>query len=117
MTIGKRIKEIRESAGMNQRDFASSIKIGQSTLAMFENGQRVPKDIHIEQICSKYRINPEWLCTGQGDPKKEEDIDFGKICAEIGEKDPKAKEAIEKYYELSPEDKALWWKFMEKLMR
>lgn len=60
-TIGERIKEIRKDSGKNQRDFASSIKIGQSTLAMFENGQREPKDIHIEQICLKYGINEDWL--------------------------------------------------------
>lgn len=60
-TIGERIKIIRKNSGKNQRDFASSIKIGQSTLAMFENGQREPKDIHIEQICLKYGINEEWL--------------------------------------------------------
>lgn len=60
-TIGERIKEIRKDSGKSQRDFASSIKIGQSTLAMFENGQREPKDIHIEQICLKYGISEDWL--------------------------------------------------------
>lgn len=66
--IGHRIKKVRELFGKNQRDFASSIKIGQSTLAMFENGQREPKEIHIEQICVKYGINKDWLQTGQGEP-------------------------------------------------
>ena len=60
-SIGERIKEIRKDNGKSQRAFASSIKIGQSTLAMFENGQREPKDIHIEQICLKYGINENWL--------------------------------------------------------
>lgn len=60
-TIGERIKDIRKKSGKSQRDFASSIKIGQSTLAMFENGQREPKDIHIEQICLKYGVNEDWL--------------------------------------------------------
>lgn len=67
--IGKRIKEVREMFGKNQRDFASSIKIGQSTLAMFETGQREPKEIHIEQICNKYEINSEWLLTGKGEKR------------------------------------------------
>ncbi len=67
MTIGDRIKKIRESIGESQRDFASSIKISQPALAMFENGQREAKDIHIEQICSKYGINESWLRTGEGD--------------------------------------------------
>lgn len=67
MTIGDRIRAIREEFNKNQRDFASSIKIGQSTLAMFENGQREPKDIHIEQICLKYGVREEWLRNGNGE--------------------------------------------------
>ncbi len=117
MTIGERIKKIRTSAGKNQRDFASSIKIGQSTLAMFENGQRVPKDIHIEQICIKYGVNEEWLRTGEGDPKKDTSIEFGDTCGEIGINDPKAKEAIMKYFKLSPADKELFWNFVERFIK
>lgn len=67
MTIGERIKTVRESAGKNQRDFASSIKISQPALAMFENGQREVKEIHIEQISMKYGISKEWLRTGEGE--------------------------------------------------
>lgn len=68
MTIGDRIKIVRETSGKNQRDFASSIKISQPALAMFENGQREPKDIHIEQICMKYDVSDDWLRTGNGEP-------------------------------------------------
>ncbi len=72
MTIGDRIKIVRELEEKNQRDFASSIKISQPTLAMFENGQRDPKDIHIEQICLKYGISEKWLRTGEGEMKIED---------------------------------------------
>lgn len=66
MEIGDRIKLVRDEVGLNQRDFALSIKIGQSTLAMFERGKRMPKDIHIEQICAKYNIDKDWIKTGEG---------------------------------------------------
>ena len=72
LTIGNRIKQVRDLEGKNQRDFASSIKIGQSTLAMFENGQREPKDIHIEQIHLKYGISEKWLRNGEGEMKIED---------------------------------------------
>ena len=67
MSIGSRIKKVRECEGQTQKEFADSIKIGQSTLAMFENGQREPKDIHIEQISSKYGVRSDWLLTGEGE--------------------------------------------------
>lgn len=71
MTIGDRIKLVRETVGKNQRDFASSIKISQPALAMFENGQREVKEIHIEQISMKYNISKDWLRTGKGEMKIE----------------------------------------------
>lgn len=67
MTIGGRIKKIRETLGYNQRDFSQSIKIGQSTLAMLENGKREVNDRHIMLICTVYNINENWLRDGNGD--------------------------------------------------
>lgn len=118
MTIGDRIKKVRESQEKSQRAFASSIKIGQSTLAMFENGQREPKDIHIEQICSKYRICEEWLRTGNGEMYQYADTDdYSEISTLIGEKDPKAKQAIINYWKLSEDDKKLFWQFVNKFLK
>ena len=45
------------------------------------------------------------------------DKDFSSICAEIGTEDSKAKEAIMKYYQLSSEDKELFWKFIERFAK
>lgn len=117
MTIGDRIKKVRESVDKNQRDFASSIKIGQSTLAMFENGQREPKEIHIEQICSKYDINDDWLRDGVGEMKKPINTEYEVITTQIGEKDPKAKQAIINYWKLSDEDKELFLNFMNRFIK
>ena len=64
--INKRIREIRDSFHLNQRDFAKQIDVGSSTLAMFETGARIPKDIHINRICSEFNINKNWLKTGEG---------------------------------------------------
>lgn len=83
MTIGERIKSIRELSGKNQRDFAASIKISQPTLAMFENGQREPKDIHIEQICIKHGINEEWLRTGEGKMSREVEDDVAEAVSDL----------------------------------
>lgn len=62
----ERIQKIRKHFGMNQRDFAKRIDIGQSTLAMFETGDRTPRDIHINRICSEFGVNEQWLRTGEG---------------------------------------------------
>lgn len=62
-----RLKELRDSLDLNQREFSKKINISQSTLAMLENGQRVLRDIHISQICNEFNVNEEWLRNGVGE--------------------------------------------------
>ncbi|MCC0653676.1 helix-turn-helix domain-containing protein [Clostridioides sp. ES-S-0001-03] len=65
--INERIKLLRKELNLNQRDFSKKIKVGHATLAMFETGQRTPKDIHISQICQAFNVNEKWLRQGIGD--------------------------------------------------
>lgn len=64
--MNERIQKIRKQLGLSQREFAKKIDIGASTLAMFETGDRKPKVIHINRICSEFGINEVWLRTGEG---------------------------------------------------
>lgn len=106
MTIGDRIRIVREYFKLNQRSFASSIKIGQSTLAMFENNQREVRDIHIDLICSKYGINEEWLRTGNGDMVLLKEDNLTALLAKIDiEEDDFIKDLIEVYMELDDTSK------------
>lgn len=109
MGIGDRIKVIRERKNLNQRDFASSIKISQPALAMFENGQRELKDIHIEQICSKYNVNETWLRTGEGEMflKLQTNSLVASAAQLLGKKDPLLETFLETYSTLSPESREI----------
>ena len=64
--MNERIQSLRKELGLSQRDFAKKIDIGASTLAMFETGDRKPKDIHIKRICTEFGVNEVWLRTGEG---------------------------------------------------
>lgn len=82
--ISDRIRELRTALKLNQREFSQRAKIGHSTLAMFETGQRVPKDIHISQICQTFNANEEWLRTGNGEMfNRDEDADIAKLAREF----------------------------------
>lgn len=63
----ERLREIRTYKKFNQAEFAKSLGIGQSTLAMLEVGKREILDRHIKTICSIYNVNENWLRTGEGD--------------------------------------------------
>lgn len=43
-TIGRRIKEIRHEKGLTQAQFADLLGISTSTVAMYEVGERMPRD-------------------------------------------------------------------------
>lgn len=52
---------------LSQAEFAKSLGIGQSTLAMLEVGKRDILDRHIKTICSIYNVDEKWLRTGEGE--------------------------------------------------
>lgn len=113
----EQIIQIRKEFGLNQEEFAKKLGLSRNFINQVENGKKNFSDRTIADICREFKINEDWIRTGEGNPKRETDIEFGQMCADIGINDPRAREAIEKYYELSPEDKELWWKFMERFIK
>lgn len=57
-----RLREIRESSGLDQKQFAELFSIEQSTYNRYENGgiKKMPYDF-IDAICEKFGINPAWV--------------------------------------------------------
>lgn len=78
MTLGERFVFIRKSQSpkMNQTDFAKSLGMSRPAYAMYEIDRVTPSDSIIELVCMKYKVNPEWLRNGEGDPwdKREGDL-------------------------------------------
>lgn len=57
-----RIKELRESFGMTQKDFSKYIGVKQQTLSGYERGlMKPPLDI-ITEIAKKCSVSIDWLC-------------------------------------------------------
>lgn len=83
--INDRLKQIRCEKGMNQKDFAKLLGIGQSTLAMMEVGKRNISERHLKTICSICNINEQWLRTGKGEMLVQSDDSFlTELCKEYG---------------------------------
>lgn len=58
---GKRIRELRESLGMNQGEFAKALSIPQPTLSSYERERTQPTFEMIKHICSLYNVDSDWL--------------------------------------------------------
>lgn len=115
--MNDRIKRIRKEAGLTQQAFANRIGIARGNISAYEVGKNAPSDAVISLICREFNVNEHWLRFGDGEMMQTLDMDFEKICTELGVRDEKAKEAIIKYYALSEDDKKLWWQFMERFMQ
>lgn len=113
IALEERLKKLRNSLGLNQKDFARSLSLGQSTWAMIEVGKRELNDRHVKLICNIYNVNESWLRTGEGGDENMFKKDFledeyTRYAAEIGNgASENIKAAIIKYGRLSPENKKI----------
>ena len=74
-TIGERIKAVRNARKYTQLAFAEQLGLKRNTVGGYEIGTVVPSDRTISDICSKFRIDENWLRTGEGDMKAAVDDD------------------------------------------
>lgn len=116
--VCERLKEVRTSLKMKQGDFAKEIKTTQGHVSDIENKRKGVSDRVIEIICLKYGVREDWFRFGEGEMYESTDTDdYSEISTLIGEKDPKAKQAIIDYWKLSDSDKELFWKFAERFLK
>jgi transcriptional regulator with XRE-family HTH domain len=66
-TIYERIKEIRTTLGLSQREFAKRIYITQSFYGDIELGKKNINDRIIQLISTQFNVNKEWIKTGEGE--------------------------------------------------
>ena len=66
-TVHERIKEIRLSLGISQREFSKKIFITQSFYGDIELGKKKTNERIIQLISTQFNINKDWIMTGKGD--------------------------------------------------
>ena len=99
--MNSRIKQIRESFHLNQTEFGARIGLKQSSITGYESGNRKPNNAVIKAICNEFQINEEWLKSGIGPMKKEDDSkEFDLIIRPYSD-------------DLSSEDKMLITKYLQ----
>lgn len=63
----ERIKKLRKALDLTQTEFANRIGSVQNTITGYETGRRIPSNQVIALICREFRVNEEWLRTGNGE--------------------------------------------------
>ena len=114
MELKDRIKSIRKENKLTQVEFGKSIGVKGNTITNYETGLRNPTD---------YKINEEWLRTGEGEKywKLSEDEEIAGIVSDLLE-DGKNNalytvllEIVKTYNELSPASQKVLMEAAEKL--
>lgn len=116
-TINERIKYIRKDLKMSQKDFGEKIGLKPNSLSDIETEKNSVTEQTLKAVCLEFNVSEQWLRKGKGEIYKfVQTDDYSEIATIIGEKDPKAKQAIIDYWKLSESDKELFWKFMKRFM-
>lgn len=62
-----RIKALRKSLCLTQKDFGFRLGIQANTVTSYETGVRTPNNSMILAICREFNVNETWLRTGEGE--------------------------------------------------
>ena len=64
--MNDRIRTLRKTLGLNQREFAARIGLKQSAVSYLEKSGSTVTDQNIKAICAQFGVDENWLRTGQG---------------------------------------------------
>lgn len=62
--IGNRIRQLRQEAGMTQKELAEQLGISPSAVGMYEQGRREPPGEVLIQLCRLFHVSSDWLLSG-----------------------------------------------------
>lgn len=62
-----RIKAIRKALGLSQRKFGEGLGVSRDVIGNIEYGRVPPKELFLLHLCQQYRVNRDWLRTGEGE--------------------------------------------------
>ena len=66
LQMNNRIRELRKTLGLRQREFAERIGLKQNAISYMEKNGSTVTEQNIKSICSQFNVNEHWLCTGLG---------------------------------------------------
>lgn len=67
MSVGSRIKELRNSLDLTQQKFADRLGIQRGIIGKYEVDVSAPSDAVISLICREFNVREAWLRDGTGD--------------------------------------------------
>ena len=67
MTVGERVRVIRKERKLTQEEFGKALSLSSASISQIESGVIRLTERTARSICKEYKINHEWLMTGEGE--------------------------------------------------
>ena len=104
LSIGSKIKQLRESKGKTQTDLAKLLGISDKAVSAWGNGRRQPRMKYLLAMSRYYGVTPSWFIDGDG----HEDSRCSVLQIADGlQKIEQEEETIEKYRQLPEKYKSV----------
>lgn len=68
MSIGQRIQQARESAGLNQSELAAALGVKPQSVQHWEADRNAPRPSRVVELAKRLQVSVEWLQFGTGRP-------------------------------------------------
>lgn len=98
-----RLKDLRESLGLKQKDFAAELGLAQTTYSGYESGAREPHTDFWVQVSTQYGVTIDWLLGAADDPHKSRFETPSRLERRFAELDEHGKRLVETVMDLEAE--------------
>ncbi len=105
--MNSRLKELRIELGLTLEEFGKKVGVTRSAIGRIEKGDRALTEQMILLICREFRVNYFWLTEGKGEMFTGTPETIVDEIAEDYHLDDLDRKIIEKYLDLSPENRAV----------
>lgn len=102
-----RIKKLRKILDLTQSEFAARIGSTQNNIANYETGRRSPSAAALNNICKEFKVNEEWLRTGNGEMFKAAPSDALDFLSDTYHLTHSDYILIEKFVNMKPESRQI----------
>ena len=107
-----RIKELRKTLDLSQKDFALRLGVTDVAISRIERGERSLTEQMAKSICREYKVNYPWLINGTGEIFSNLPETLIDEIAEEYELDELDKQLVQGYLKLSKEQRKMFRSFI-----
>ena len=110
-----RIRELRKALGLSQDAFGKRLGVTGTAVSRYEKGERALTDQMALSICREFRVNYYWLMNGDGEMFAGTPQSVVDEIAEDYKLDDIEKKIIEKYLELTSEQRQVIKEYLKSI--